>query len=303
MHYPSVCVVIVNWNQKGLTNECLDSMKNVTYPDVKIIVVDNGSADGSVEYLRGRHPDVHYIANTENLGFSGGNNVGIEYALAEGCDYIYLLNNDTEVAPDFLSTIVAVAEGNSTIGIAGSTAFYFSSPDVVWYAGGHANWVSGDMIDPRAGKRLGTDLPRLEDVDEVAGAGMLVRRKVIEDVGTLDPRFFIYFEETDWCQRAKKKGWRVVWAPESKVWHKVSMTFGELSPVMIYLMTRNRWLFMKKNCPKFALFSVHYFLRSAKRFFEYGRQNQPRLQQATVLGIRDALLGRYGKGEMERLRK
>ena len=114
-----------------------------------------------------------------------------------------MLNNDTEVDPNFLDTIIASVESDPKIGMAGSTVFYFDSPDVIWFAGAHANWVSGDMVDPRVGKQLGTGLPRLEDVDEVAGAGMLVRRQVIEQVGMLDPRFFIYYEETDWCQRAK----------------------------------------------------------------------------------------------------
>jgi len=270
---------------------------------VKIVVVDNGSIDGSVEYLRKRYPEIEYISNQENVGFAGGNNAGIEYAMAKKCGYIYLLNNDTEVDPNFLSTIIAVAESDPKIGIAGSSVFYFTSPDIVWYAGGYANWLSGDIVDPRVGKRLGIDLPRLEDVDEVAGAGMLVRRKVIEDIGMLDPRFFIYYEETDWCQRAKKAGWRVVWVPESKIWHKVSMTFGELSPVMVYFMTRNRWLFMRKHCQYFILFAAHYFLRSAKRFLEFQRQGQPMLQRAIVFGVRDAVLGRYGKVEVERLNR
>jgi len=302
MNHPSVCIVIVNWNQKGLTEECLKSLKNITYARAKTVVVDNGSTDGSIEYLRERYPEIKYISNAENLGFSGGNNVGIEYAVAEGFDYIYLLNNDTEVDSNFLTDIITATQKDPKIGIAGSTVFYFSSPDTVWYAGGHANWISGDMLDPRVGKQLTVDELPLEDVDEVAGAGMLIKRQVIEDVGVLDPSFFIYFEETDWCQRAKKYGWRVVWVPESKVWHKVSMTFGELSPVMIYLMTRNRWLFMWKHSPYFILFMAHYFLRSAKNYLVFWRQKQPKLQRALVWGVRDALLGRYGKGEMESLR-
>jgi len=303
MGHPLVSVIILNWNQKELTDECLRSMAKVSYPAFKIVVVDNGSIDGSLEYLRGRHPGITYLANRDNLGFSGGNNVGIEYAVAEGCDYVYLLNNDTEVDPDFLDSMVSAMETDPRIGIAGSTVFYFDPPDIVWFAGAHANWLRGDMVDPRVGKHLGTKLPPLEDVDEVAGAGMLVRTRLIREIGMLDPTFFIYYEETDWCQRAKKSDWRVVWVPESKVWHKVSMTFGELSPVMTYLMTRNRWLFMKKHCPRFPLFAVHYFLRGAKRFCRFAIHGQPGLAKATYLGIWDAFLGRYGKGAMEKLRK
>lgn len=302
MRKPSVYVVVLNWNQKDLTDECLASLAKATYPAFRIVVVDNGSEDGSVEYLRQRHPGVTYIANRENLGFSGGNNVGIEHAMAEGCDYVYLLNNDTEVSPDFLYPVVSTMESDPKIGIAGSTVFYFNPPDIIWFTGAHANWLRGDMVDPRVGKRLDKESARLEDVDEVAGAGMMVRRKVIEHVGMLDSTFFIYFEETDWCQRAKKGDWRVVWVPESQIWHKVSMTFGEVSPVMTYLMTRNRWLFMRKHCPRFSFFALHYFLRGAKWYCRHLWGGQPVLAKAVLWGLRDALLSRYGKGAMEELR-
>ena len=277
-------------------------MKNVKYPNFKTVLVDNGSVDNSVEYFRTKYPELICIANQENLGFSGGNNAGIEYALLQGCDYIYLLNNDTEVDPHFLNEIVDVVEKDYKIGIAGSTVFYFNPSDIIWYAGGHVNWLSGDMVDPRVGKQFDSSLLTIEDVDEVAGAGMLIRSKALQRVGLLDPRFFIYFEETDLCQRVKRDKWRIVWVPNSKIWHKVSMTFGELSPVMIYLMTRNRWLFMRKNCPRFILFAFHFIFRSIKYFVQYRRQKNIKLQKAIFLGVRDALLNRYGKGEMERLR-
>lgn len=303
MNHPLVYIIIVNWNQKELTDECLKSLSKVNYGSYKIVLVDNGSEDGSGEYLRKVHPEVKCIMNKENLGFSGGNNVGINYAISKGCDYVYLLNNDTEVDPDFLSEIVEVVENDPTIGIAGSTVFYYKPSDIIWYAGGHANWISGDMVDPRVGQKLKTGKLEIEDVDEVAGAGMLIRSKSIEKVGVLNTKFFIYFEETDWCQRVKKAGWRVVWAPKSKIWHKVSMAFGELSPVMIYLMTRNRWLFMRMHSPYFALFIIHYILRSLKYFLRYWRKKQSNYKLAIYLGVKDALLNRYGKGELERLRK
>lgn len=300
---PLVFIVVLTWNQKELTDECLRSLSNVSYRNRRTVVVDNGSSDGSVEFLRQRHPEATFLSTGTNLGFSGGNNVGIDYALRNGAAYVFLLNNDTEVDPGFLSAAVDVAEHSRDIGIAGSTAFYANPADIVWFAGARANWLNGDMNDPRIGKRL-PDIEKLpvEDVDEVAGAAMLVRREVIEQVGMLDPSFFIYYEETDWCQRAKRGGWRVVWVPASRIWHKVSMTFGEQSPAMVYLMTRNRWLFMRKNAPHFVLFACHYLARFSKRAFDFQRNGQRQLRNATLMGMRDALLGRYGRGALDRLR-
>ena len=265
-------------------------------------MVDNASEDGSANLISLKYPELLLFKNEENLGFSGGNNIGIDYAVEEGSDYVYLLNNDTEVDPDFLNEIVEVAEKDKNIGVAGSTAYYFEPSDIVWYSGGHANWTSGDMLDPRVGKKINTDLCSIEDVDEVAGAGMLIRASSIKKVGTLNADFFIYFEETDLCQRIKKLGERVVWVPKSIIWHKVSMAFGEESPVMIYLMTRNRWLFMSLNAPNFLLFSIHFFLRSTRNYFRYIMKNKPKLANALLTGIKDAISKNYGKGQIEKFR-
>jgi len=298
----SVYIIILNWNQKDLTLECLRSLEKVIYTNYKIILVDNGSVDGSVQQIQTEYPNLCILKNKDNLGFSGGNNVGIQYALDNKCDYIYLLNNDTEVEPSFLDEVVNVLDNDQSIGIAGSTVFYFEPSDIVWYAGGHANWISGDMLDPRVGKKIDLENCKIEDVDEVAGAGMLVRKEALKEVGLLNEDFFIYFEETDLCQRIKKNGQRVVWAPKSLVWHKVSSSFGEESPVMIYLMTRNRWLFMRTHSPRFKTFILHYFLRTTRDFIRYIFQSKFKLGLAIVFGIRDVILSRYGKGELDRLR-
>lgn len=300
---PLVHVIILTWNQKELTDACLASMRAVTYGNYRIVVVDNGSVDDSVDFLRAKYPEAIYLETGSNLGFSGGNNVGIKYALEDGAEWVYLLNNDTEVDPRFLDEVMTIAQTDSKIGIVGSTCFYFEPADIIWFAGAHADWLTGDMIDPRVGKTMPATLPVMEDVDETAGAGMLVRRAVIDQVGLLDPAFFIYFEETDWCQRTKRAGWRVVWAPLSKVWHKVSMTFGELSPEMTYLMTRNRWLFMRKNAPNFPLFAMHYFARFTKRALAFQRSGQAPLRRATFIAMFDAVRNNYGRGSFDRIRR
>ena len=299
---PRVSIIIVNWNQKELTIECLESLKKVNFKNFNIVLVDNGSEDDSVEHIKKNYSHVTVLENKNNLGFSGGNNTGIEYAISKGYDYVYLLNNDTEVHSEFLTEIVSELEKDKTIGIGGSTVYYFKPNDVIWYSGGHADWVSGDMIDPRAGKKIDIDKQKIEDVDEVAGAGMLIRCDSLKKVGKLHEDFFIYFEETDLCQRIIKNNERVVWVPKSIVWHKVSMTFGEESPVMIYLMTRNRWLFMRRHCPSFYKFFIIYFLRFFRNYIRYKIHFQSDLSNALFLGVRDAIFSNYGKGQIEHLR-
>ena len=232
MNTPSIYIIILNWNQYDLTKDCLLSLKDCRYDNYEIVVVDNGSIDGSADRIRQEFSNVIVIQNKTNLGFSGGNNTGIEYALKRNANYIYLLNNDTEVHPDFLNKAREVIDVQKNTVIVGSTCFYYDDPNIVWFSGGKMNWNTGDVIDPRAGLPLPKNNNESELVDEVAGAGMLVDASFLKLFGSLDEKFFIYFEETDLCRRAINQGYDVRWCSESKTWHKVSKTFGETSLIM-----------------------------------------------------------------------
>lgn len=243
---PQVAIIVLNWNGLNDTLECLESLSHLDYPFYEVIVVDNDSTDGSVPAIRARCPDVVIIETGENLGYTGGNNVGIRYALECGADYVLLLNNDTVVEPAFLRLLVDAAEAEPAVGIAGPTIYYHERPDVIWSAGGAIDWQRGSTrmvgLDEQDGGQFG-QVPRT--VDFVTGCAMLVGRAVLEQAGLLDERFFAYYEETEWCVRATRAGFQIVHVPPAHIWHKISPAAQADSPLVHYYMTRNRLLFMK----------------------------------------------------------
>jgi len=243
---PQVVIIVLNWNGLNDTLECLESLSRLDYPVYEVMVVDNGSSDGSVSVIRERFPFVTVIENGENLGYAGGNNVGLRYALARGTDYALLLNNDTEAAPDSLRLLVGAAEADPAVGIAGPTIYYYDQPQVIWSAGGAIDWRRGQTwmvgLDERDVAQFGQE-PR--EVDFVTGCALLVKRAVLERAGLLDERFFAYYEETEWCVRARRAGFKVVHVPRAHIWHKISPVARADSPVVHYYMTRNRLLFLR----------------------------------------------------------
>ncbi|UCC65205.1 MAG: glycosyltransferase family 2 protein [Anaerolineae bacterium] len=246
MTLPRVLVIVLNWNGLADTPECLASLKRLDYPTYETVVVDNGSTDGSVPVIRDHFPMVTVLENDENLGYAGGNNVGLRYTLAQSADYALLLNNDTEVAPCFLRHLVQAAEASPMVGIAGPTIYYHERPDRIWSAGGTIDWRRGKTS--MAGFNevdVGQFGIAPREVDFVTGCALLVKREVIERVGLLDERFFVYYEETEWCVRARRGGFEVVHVPRAKVWHKIPLDARDSSPSVHYYMTRNRLLFLK----------------------------------------------------------
>lgn len=226
MPNPLVYIIILNWNRKEDTLSCLQSIERVAYPNLSVILVDNASSDGTVESVGESFPSVKVIENSRNLRFAGGNNVGIEYALRNKADYILLLNNDTVVAPDFLDRLIEVADTDKRIGIAGPKIYYYQDRKRIWFAGGRVEYWKGwiSHIGVREPDHGQYDV--LREVDYITGCCMLVKREVIERVGKLDERFFIYGEDADWCLRASRAGYTLVYVPSSIIWHKVSASSG-----------------------------------------------------------------------------
>lgn len=300
MTTPHVTIVILNWNGLSDTLACLESLQRLDYPDYEIVVVDNGSTDGSVPVIRERFPMVTMLENTENWGYTGGNNVGLRYALAQGADYTLLLNNDTEVAPDFLRRLVEAAESDPFLGMAGPTIYYHDRPDVIWSAGGAIDWQRGSTrmvgLDERDEGQFGAE-PR--PVDFVTGCAMLVRRTVLEQAGLLDERFFAYYEEAEWCVRASRAGFRIVHVPLAHIWHKISPSAQADSPFVHYYMTRNRLLFLKAAGagPRAWWHTlIAEYLRtliswSVRLRWRYKRQQQ----QAMIRALGDAWRGHWGR--------
>lgn len=246
MKHPKVAVIILNWNGYKDTLACLSSLQHVTYPEYKIIIVDNGSHDGSVAAIRANYPHMMVIEAGQNLGYTGGNNLGLDYARTLGVEYALLLNNDTEVAPEFLSELVKVAEADPLVGIVGPLIYYFDQPNMVWSAGGTIDWYRGNttMVGLNQIDNGQFNAPP-HPVDFATGCALLIKMPVIEQIGPLDPRFFAYYEETEWCVRVARAGYKIVQVPQAKIWHKISLVVREASPYVYYYMTRNRLLFLK----------------------------------------------------------
>ncbi len=221
-----VAIIILNWNGKNDTIECLKSLQNIDYKNYEIIIVDNASSDGSVEEISKQFPSVNLICNKKNLRFAGGNNIGIKYAIENAFDSILFLNNDTIVKENFLSEFVKYFSQNENIGICGGKIFYYSEPQKIWFAGGKINWFSGLTKHVGIRKMDCDKFNQIMETDYVSGCCMLVKKSVFEKIGLLDENYFIYGEDADFSLRAKKFGFKLFYIPSSIIWHKVSISSG-----------------------------------------------------------------------------
>lgn len=243
---PLVYIILLNYNGYKYTVECIESLEKVTYNNYKVVIVDNNSTDGSQELIRKNLPEYTFIETGKNLGFAGGNNIGIEYALTNGAEYVLLLNNDTIVEPDFINCLVETAEKNTEVGVVGGKIYYYDDKKL-WYAGARINSFTGKT--QHIGDRE-DDIGQYDRICEtgyITGCLMLISRKVIEEVGLMDDKYFLYYEETDWNVRIKKAGYKIIYNPNSKIYHKVSATTKGINNVMKYYYDRNVYYFIRKN--------------------------------------------------------
>lgn len=219
---PKVFIIILNWNGYDVTKECLESLSRVDYANFEIVVVDNGSKDSSPERLMRGFPGLTVIRNESNLGFTGGNNVGIRCALEQNANYILLLNNDTVVAPAFLSELIRVAESDARIGILNPKIYYFEPPTMLWYAGGTFNFWRGFPSHIGHRKCDRAKYNQMRQVTFITGCAFLVKATVVREIGLLDEQLFYTAEDTDWSIRALQAGYTAVYVPSSMIWHKES---------------------------------------------------------------------------------
>jgi GT2 family glycosyltransferase len=238
---PCVYIVTLNWNRCADTLAFLESCAQQSFPHFRMLVVDNGSSDGSLAAISTRFPHVEQIANGRNLGFAAGANVGLRHALKHGADYVFLANNDTTLATDALATLVAAAETHGAA-IASPAIFYASAPERVWWLGGRRRpWLLEVMP---------LDAPGQEPfmVDFVTGCGMLISRRCLETVGLFDEQFFMYYEDSDYCLRVQHAGLRTLVVPRARMWHKVATSSGGSdSPSERYHMAASSARFFRKH--------------------------------------------------------
>jgi len=220
---PKVCIVVVNWKGLSDTVECIRSLGNISYSNYEIVIVDNASkGDDVIVFQREFGNFARIIQNDKNYGFAIGINIGIKYALRGNAQYVLLLHNDTVVEPSFLTELVKVAEHDQLVGIAGSRIYNYWTPDADFEVrcAGKINWWIGDAFV--LGKNFAYD--KFVEVDFVSELGLLVKRQVLEKVGLLNETFFMHRLDYDFCTRARKQGFKVVFVPSSKIWHKYGAT-------------------------------------------------------------------------------
>lgn len=243
-----VAIIVLNWNGLEDTQACATSLTRQTYPNARVYLVDNASADGSAEVLPRDFPQFTHIANKKNLGFTEGNNQVVARALSEGADAVLLLNNDTEVAPDFLQHLVTVVEADPQIGMVGPKILFYDEPERIWYAGGRADYAVWPPFTHVGENELdGPAFAASGDTDWITGCCLLVRAEVIREIGVLDPAFGFVCEDVDWCLRARRAGWRLWYEPKAEVWHKISRSFKRSGMRSYYYADRNCLLVARRQ--------------------------------------------------------
>lgn len=296
MANPLISTVILNTNRKNDTLEAIGSLFSNTYENQQIIVLDNHSTDGSVQAVRTQFPQVQIIELKENLGYAGNNNVGIEAACKTEAEWILVLNEDTVLAPDCLEQLIRVAESDETIGILGPMVYHHNEPQVIQSAGGELGkyWQSTHVAQNEVDRG---QFPDPRPVEWVSGCAIMVRKSIIDQVGALDPRFFYYWEETEWCLRAHRAGWRIVHVPQAKLWHKGVQRDYHPGPNVTYYNTRNRFmLFAKHKAPLFIWMRA--WLETLRTLISWSVKPHWRdhheHRDAMLQGILDYLRGRVG---------
>ncbi|XVJ66424.1 MAG: glycosyltransferase family 2 protein [Lacibacter sp.] len=250
---PKVSIVTLTWNTTEITIDFLKSLnEHCTYPNLEVIIVDNGSKENPTAAFKSIYPSAIVLVNEKNLGFTGGNNVGIKAATG---DYLFIVNNDTEFTPGLLEGLLKIFETYPDAGIVSPKFHYFYHKGTIEYAGyNEVNIFTGrnGMVGCR--EQDNGQYNEIKTTNYAHGGGMMVPRKIIAEVGGLPDEFFIYYEEFDWCEQIKRKGYKVYYQPASLIYHKESMTTGKSSPFKTFYHTKNRILFMRRNMKPLNLF-------------------------------------------------
>lgn len=290
---PLVFIILINYNNSQITIECIESLLEITYKNYKIIVVDNHSEDDSVRQLRKYESEKTKLLYTEdNLGFTGGNNVGIEYALKQGAEYILLLNNDTIVEKNFLEPLLQAFHECPECGLSIGKIMYEKEREKIWYAGGSLNYYTS-RVDHFADERLESQ-ERPIKITFATGCCLCLSRDAVSKVGLLDDDYFIYCDDVDYSYRVSNHGFQIIYVPESIIYHKVSSTFGEASMTTQRLMARNSYLFIKKSFKRFRRISAYGYMGILLLYRVYIGQLR---MVYLIKGIEDFLTGKHGKPE------
>lgn len=274
-----VVVLLLNWNGAADTIACLNALEQISYPEWRALVVDNFSTDDSVAQITAAHPDVELLRAGSNLGFGGGNNIGIRHAIEGGADYVWLLNSDTLPDPWALDALVAVAEADATLGAVASVLYHLDRPDEVQaWGGGSVNlWtgMSRSALRPVKAKQL----------DFLSAASLLLRARALGSV-VFDEGYFMYWEDADLSFRLRREGWRLGVAPDSRVLHRASSSLAGRSALLDRYTAASLVRFMRRHAPvPIVPIMLALAVKAARRIarFEWARA------AAVVRGARDSM--------------
>lgn len=247
--HPKVSIITVNYNQIQVTTELLDSLRRISFRDFEVIIVDNGSRKDSTNLITKNYPEANYIFSKENLGFSGGNNIGIRASKGE---YLFFINNDAEVTEGSIETLLELFNIIPDLGIVSPQICYdpkmTNNQNIIQYAGAthcHPLTARNEILGEKE-----LDKGQYETAKETAyvhGAAMMTSREVIDNVGSMPEEFFLYYEELDWSEQIRNAGYKVYVEPNALIYHKESLAVGKNSTLKTYYHTRNRIFFVRRN--------------------------------------------------------
>jgi GT2 family glycosyltransferase len=289
----SVAILILNWNGLDFSRSCLESLRKVDFPDFKVILVDNASQNEEGKTLKQLFPEIELLQNSENLGFAGGNNVGIKYALEQGYTHLMLLNNDTVVEPDFLGEMLLKFRQNPNLGVVQPLILFLHDQKIIWSAGG--KWV------PTLGRAitLGDRAPvsdyrhKKATLDWATGCCMLITREAILKAGLLNEQYFVYFEDVEWSLRFKNAGYDISLAERAIIYHeagassKKTHSEGTLTHKVFYFHVRNQFLLLREQ--KNHLAQVYHLIRFVAWMGYFLFRGRFKKLQSVAKGIKDGL--------------
>lgn len=222
--WPLVYVVLLAWNHLGDTIECLESIRRMQYPNIRLLLVDNGSTDGTADHIRTHYPDVEVIISAENVGIARGYNLGMAYALERGCDYVLVLNNDTTVDPNLVEELVKAGEAQPRAGILMPKIVYYDYPARLWSTGARRRRFPPAIVFIGLNRLDRPAYAEPREIDYAPSCALLIRRELMEKIGPFDSSFFFYYDDYDYCHRARQASYTIHYVPTAVVRHKVSVS-------------------------------------------------------------------------------
>nr|WP_294493428.1 glycosyltransferase family 2 protein [uncultured Anaerosporobacter sp.] len=288
-----VAIILVNYNGYDDTRECVLSLESMS-SNAGVIIVDNGSKDEMCKKIRDESPNVVVLISTDNLGFAGGNNLGIDYALKYNIEYIMLLNNDTVVDKDLLTELMKKEDPDT---IQAPRMMYYKEPDRIWYAGGEFDKITGRSLHYHMNNILKPEYKDNTFCTFATGCCLLIPVGLIEDYGKLDDKYFMYCEDSEYCLRIITAGKKIKYVGNAVLWHKVSSsTGGEESLFSVYYMTRNRLLYLKTYKQYFSNITIPlFYVTRILRVIQYFIKGDKERSKVVYRALKDGINGKYGK--------